>query len=202
MKTKFYKELVLLIVLGATTSLSLAPFNFFIINFFTFTMLFLFLINKSKQHNNVKIFFFYGWLFGFGYFVTNLYWISISLTFDQKFKFLIPITVILIPAFLALFYGLVSYLFIIFKSKKIINSFLIFSLIFGVLEFIRGSILTGFPWNLIAYSFSNVLEVLSITSVIGTYGFNLFCISLFTSPAILLISKTKKDIGVFTFFFF
>ena len=28
-----------------------------------------------------------GWLFGFGYFLTNLYWISISLTFDQNFKF-------------------------------------------------------------------------------------------------------------------
>ena len=35
----------------------------------------------------MKIFFLYGWIFGFGYFVTNLYWISISLTFDQSFKF-------------------------------------------------------------------------------------------------------------------
>ena len=161
------------------TSLSLPPFNYLIINFLTFTLFFLFLIKKSKQDKNKKMSFLYGWLFGFGYFITNLYWISISLTYDQDFKFLIPLTLIIIPAFLGIFYGLISYFFLILKPKKIASSFFIFSLIFGVFEFIRGSILTGFPWNLIAYSFSNHLEILSITSLIGTYGFNLFCISLF-----------------------
>ena len=178
------------------TSLSLPPFNYVIINFITYSSFFIFLFRKSGITQNKKLFFLYGWLFGFGYFFTNLYWISISLTFDQNFKFLIPITIFLIPAFLGIFYGLVSFLFIILKQKKIVTSFLIFSLIFGVLEFIRGSILTGFPWNLIAYSFLNNLEILSITSIIGTYGFNLFCISLFTSPAIFVLRDTKKDLGV------
>ena len=151
------------------TSLSLVPFNYFIINFFTFTSFFVFLIKKSNLHKNTKYFFLYGWLFGFGYFITNLYWISISLTFDETFKFLIPVTLVIIPAFLAIFYGLVSYLFIILKPKKLVSTFLVFTLIFGILDFVRGSILTGFPWNLIAYSFSNHLEILSITSIIGTY---------------------------------
>ena len=124
------------------TSLSLPPFNYLVINFFTFSLFFLFLIKKSNQHKNKKFFFMYGWLFGFGYFVTNLYWISISLTFDQNFSFLIPVTIILIPSFLAIFYGLFSYLFISLKPKKIVNSFLCFSLIFGLVEFVRGLILT------------------------------------------------------------
>ena len=192
--------MIFLIVLGILTSLSLPPFDFFIINFFTFTLFFSFLIKKSKNHKNKKLFFFYGWLFGLGYFTTNLYWISISLTFDENFKFLIPLSLFLIPSFLSIFYGLISYLFIIFKPKKIVSSFLVFSLIFGILEFVRGTILTGFPWNLIAYSFVNQLELLSITSIIGTYGFNLFCISLFTSPAIYILRDTRRDIGVCIFF--
>ena len=53
---------------------------------------------------------------------------------------------------------------------------------------------------MIAYSFSNQLELLSITSLIGTYGFNLFCISLFTSPAIFILSYKNKDIGISIFF--
>jgi apolipoprotein N-acyltransferase len=170
------------------------------INFFTFTSFFVFLFKKSKITQNKKSFFFYGWLFGFGYFFSSLYWISISLTFDQNFKFLIPITIIIIPAFLGIFYGLISLCFVILKPKKIVSSFLTFSLVFGILEFIRGSILTGFPWNLIAYSFSSHLEILSITSIIGTYGFNLFCISLFVSPAVFILSDKKKDIGVFIAF--
>ena len=182
------------------TSLSLSPFNYLIINFLTFTLFFSFLIKKSDQHKNIKLFFFYGWLFGFGYFITNLYWISISLTFDQNFTFLIPFTIILIPAFLGIFYGLISCFFIILKPKKLVSSFLTFSLIFGILEFVRGLILTGFPWNLIAYSFSSYVEILSITTIIGTYGFNLFCISLFTSPAIFILRDSNKDIRILVFF--
>ncbi len=196
MKKKFYIELIFLILLGALTSLSLPPFNYVIINFLTLSLFFIFLIKKLTIYKNKGIFFLYGWLFGFGYFISNLYWISISLTFDQNFKFLIPFTIILVPGFLALFYGLVAYLFVMLKPKKFLSSFFLFSLIFGIVEFIRGLILTGFPWNLIAYSFSNQLEILNITSIIGTYSFNLFCISLFTSPSIFILRDNKKDITV------
>ena len=199
MKQKLFIEIIFLAFLGTLTSLSLTPFNLFIINFFTFPFFYLFLNNKLKQNKNTKLFFLYGWSFGFGYFVTNLYWISISLTFDQSFKFLIPFSLILIPSFLALFYGLVSHFFLVLHRKSIISSFFIFSLIFGVMEFLRGLILTGFPWNLIVYSLSKQLEFLSITSIIGTYGLNLFCISLFTSPAIMFLGKTKKNIAVCIF---
>ena len=196
MNKNLYIEIIFLISLGALSSLSLPPFNYWIINFLTFSLFFIFLI-KKKTHKNKKIFLFYGWLFGFGYFVSNLYWISISLTFDTNFKFLIPFSIIFIPGFLALFYGLISYIFGILKSKNNLNSFFIFSLIFGIIEFLRGFVLSGFPWNLIAYSFSKNIEILNIISVVGTYSFNLFCISLFTSPSLLILRENRKDILVF-----
>ena len=194
MTKKLYIEFLFLIFLGAATSLSLPPFNYLIINFITLSLFFAFLIKKSKKAINKKLYFLYGWLFGFGYFITNLYWISISLSYDQSLKFLIPITFIFIPSCLALFYGFTSLLFFIIKPKKVIACFFLFSLIFGLLEFIRGFILTGFPWNLIAYSFSNHLEILNIISIIGTYGFNLFCISLFISPAVFILRDKRTDI--------
>jgi apolipoprotein N-acyltransferase len=159
------------------------------------------LIKIFEASKNKKLFFLYGWLFGLGYFTSNLYWISISLTFDESFKFLIPLSIALVPAFLALFYGLASFLFLILKPKKNLSSFFLFSLMFGTIEFIRGTILTGFPWNLIAYSFSNYIEILSITSIIGTYSFNLFCISLFTSTSFLILRDNKKEIIVCILFF-
>jgi len=200
LNNRAYIEFIFLIILGVITSLSLPPFNYFIINFATFSLFFLFLIKKTNHHNNKKLFFIYGWLFGFGYFLSNLYWISISLTHDQNFEFLIPFTIFLIPSFLALFYGLITFIFIILKPRKNINSFFAFSLIYASLEFLRGSIFTGFPWNLIAYSFSENIEILNIISVIGTYGFNLFCISLFITPALFILRETKVDVGVCIFF--
>ncbi len=201
MTKKTYIEFIFLIFLGAATSLSLPPFNYLIINFITLGLFFSFLIKQSEKNKNKKLFFYYGWFFGFGYFITNLYWISISLTFDERLKFLIPVTLFFIPAFFAIFYGFISFIFFIFKTKKLIASFFLFSLIFGLAEYIRGTILTGFPWNLIAYSFSNHLEILNITSVIGTYTFNLFCISLFISPAVFILRDTRFDILICIFFF-
>ena len=200
MKKKIYIDSTILILLGYFSSLSLPPFNYIFINFFTFSFFYILLIKISKASKNKKLFFLYGWLFGLGYFTSNLYWISISLTFDESFKFLIPLTVVLVPSFLALFYGLASFLFIILKPKRNLSSFLLFSVVFGLIEFIRGTILTGFPWNLIAYSFSNHIEILHITTIIGTYGFNIFCISLFASPSFFILRDSKKEIIVCIFF--
>jgi apolipoprotein N-acyltransferase len=185
-----------IIFLGAVSSYSLPPYNYFVINFITFSLFFIFIFNKKKVTFNNKYFFQYGWCFGFGYFLFSLYWVVISLTFDQSFKYLIPFAIILLPAFLAIFYGLITYLFSIFFSKNVISSFLIFSVLFGTTEFIRGSILTGFPWNLISFSFSESIYFIQILSIIGTYSFNLICLSLFTVPALFILRNSKAEIIV------
>jgi len=199
---KNFLNYLYIIFLGALSSYSLPPYNYFIINFITFSLFFIFIFNKKKRTLNNKSFFQYGWCFGFGYFLFSLYWIVISLTFDQSFKFLIPVAVILLPAFLAIFYGLMTYLFSILYSKNVASSFFIFSILFGTTEFIRGAVLTGFPWNLISFSFSNSIYFIQILSMIGTYSFNLICISLFTVPALFILRKSRTEIMVCFLFIF
>jgi len=197
---KNFLNFIYIIFLGAVSSYSLPPYNYFIINFITFSLFFIFIFNKKKRTRSNKCFFKYGWCFGFGYFLFSLYWISISLTFDENLKFLIPVAIVLLPAFLAVFYGLITYLFSIFYSKSVISSFLIFSILFGTIEFIRGSILTGFPWNLISFSFSDSVYFIQILSLLGTYSFNLICISLFTVPALFILRNSRVEIIVCSFF--
>ena len=188
-----------MLVLGGLTSLSLPPFNFFLINFFTLSIFFVFLFKKLNISISKKVFFYYGWLFGFSFFLSSLYWITISLTFDESLGFLIPITLILIPSFLSLFYGLITLIFYLFKAKNILSAFFLFSFLFGVIDFIRGTILTGFPWNLIVYSFSENLNFINIISVIGTYSLNLIVISFYITPALYVFRKSKKEIIVSIF---
>ena len=111
-------------LLGIITSFSLPPYNLFFLNFFTFPFFFIFFLNNFKK-NKWKSFII-GWIFGFGYFISNIYWITNSLTFEEIFKILIPLALILIPLFLGLFYGLATYLFSFFKVGRNYVSILIF----------------------------------------------------------------------------
>ncbi len=197
MKKNFIFETLLIIFLGSLTSLSLPPYNFFFLNFFTFSVFFIFLFQRLRK--GIKKSFYYGWLFGFSYFLSSLYWLTISLSFDQSFNFLIPISLIVIPAFLGLFYALCIAIFYLYKPKNILSAFFLFSLLFGLIEFIRGTILTGFPWNLVIYSFSEINNFLSILSIIGTYSLNLIVVSFFTAPALFIFRKSNKEVIVFIF---
>ena len=200
LKKNFLLESFLVLALGSLSSLSLPPLNFFFINFFTLSFFFSFLFKKLIQQKTIKSFFYFGWLFGFSYFLTNLYWITISLSFDVSYSYLIPVSLILLPASLALFYGIITSLFFWFNPKNILSAFFSFSLIFGSIEFIRGIILTGFPWNLFVYSFSENLNFISIISIIGTYSLNLIVISFFTLPALYILRKTNREMLVCIFF--
>ena len=172
--------------LGLVTSYSLPPFSFVFINFITFPILLLFLVSNYQKGRWIS--FNIGWMFGFGYFISNIYWITNALTFEEIFKPLIPISFILIPLFLGIFYGLVTLICSFFNLKKNIYSILIFSFFFSLIEFIRGFIFGGFPWNLIAYSWSDYLEFLQILSFTGTYTLNLLSITIFLIPTIIFFN--------------
>jgi len=179
------------LLLGVITSFSLPPYNFPIINFLTFPLLLLFFI-EIKKKNSLWLSFIIGWFFGIGYFFSNIYWIVYSLTFEDIFKPLIPIALILIPSFLGLFYGIITLAASKLKLGKNFSSILIFSLLFGVVEFIRGFVLGGFPWNLIVYSWTSYLNSLQILSFIGTYSFNLISITIFLLPTVIFFKKNFK----------
>ena len=176
--------------LGLFTSFSLPPYNFLVINFITFPFLLFFLINNCYKSKWIS--FKIGWLFGFGYFVSNLYWITNALTFEEIFKPLIPFALIIIPLFLGIFYGFVTLICSLFNLGKNFSTVLIFATIFSVIEFIRGFILGGFPWNLIVYSWTNYLSSVQILSLIGTYSFNLISITIFLLPYLIFFKKELK----------
>ena len=178
-----------LLFLGFISSFSLPPYNFFFINFFTFPFLFYILVINldRKLLNN----FLAGWFYGFGYFFSNLYWISNSLKFDENFEHLIVLSIFLIPFLLSIFYGLFSYQLKFFKIKLNFISILTFSVTFSIIEYLRGSIFGGFPWNLISFSLVNFLSSLQILSFIGTYSLNLLVITFYTLP-IIIFFKIKR----------
>jgi len=73
---------------------------------------------------------------------------------------------------------------------------LLFSGILAFSDYLRAQILTGFPWNLWAYSTVWLNEIIQVVNLIGLYSYNLILITVFTLPIIFFfrISTTKKII--------
>ena len=186
--------------IGLLTTLSFQPFNITFLNFLILPIFFyltVFINNKSKSTYRTKPYrknlFTFGLLFGFGFYLSGISWITNSLTFDENFKFLIPFALILIPLFLGLFLGLTILFIGPFLSYNF-SSILLFSAAISISDYLRAKLFTGFPWNLWAYSVSWSVEILQIVNLIGLFAFNLIIVTIFTLPAILLykISNTKK----------
>ena len=177
------------LLLGLISSFSLPPYNFFYLNFLSYPALLWILLIYT---NNKLKSFYIGWVFGFSYFISSLYWITNSLTFDNIFKPLIPFALILIPLFLGLFYGLSTLIFSLLNPKKNFLAILILTTSLSIFEYIRSFILGGFPWNLISFSLVNYLELIQLLSITGTYAFNSLIILLFLLPSILFL-KYKKN---------
>jgi len=204
---KFFIIFLAPFLLGALTILGFSPYNFTFINFFSFSiLLFLILIikkrtqSKYRKKHSKRYFFYLGCAFGFGFFLLGNYWISISLTHDEIFRGLIPFALILIPLFLSLFFGLAILIAGPFVERKFFF-ILLYSLIFSVFEFLRGNLLTGFPWNLISYTWSWSIESIQILSIIGTYALSLISITFFCIPFLFLQKKIiKKNVIFFLFF--
>ena len=198
LNNKFFVIFFLPFLLGAITILGFAPYNLTFINFFTFSILLFLLLevkkrtqSKYRKKKSNRYFFYLGCAFGFGFFLFGNYWISISLTHDEMFKGLIPFALILVPLFLSLFFGLSTLLVGPFAEKNI-YFILLFSLVFSMLEYLRGNLFTGFPWNLISYTWSWSPEIIQILSLIGAYSLSLFSITFFCIPFLFFQKKIIK----------
>ena len=190
-------------ILGNLTVFSFQPFNLSYINFLILPILFLLTTYTQKKSKNtyrkkpyLLNLFFIGYLFGVGFFLSGIHWISHSLTFDEIFKFLIPVAIIGLPLFLGLFFGL-AVLIVGPFLKNNFTSILLFSSSFAFMDYLRAKILSGFPWNAWAYTWSWKPEILQSLFFLGFFSFNLLCIIIYCSPLLIIF---KKKLNLFLFF--
>ncbi len=187
-------------IMGLLTVFSFQPFNLTILNFLILPFYFYLVIYIKKKSKSIyrkkpykKNLFIFGTSFGFGFFLGGIHWITYSLTFDESFKILIPLGLILIPLFLSIFFSLITLILGPILNMNL-SSIILFSGGLALSDYLRAKILTGFPWNLWSYSFSWNIEIIQILNKTGLFIFNLFSITIFMLPAIffLKISSVKK----------
>jgi apolipoprotein N-acyltransferase len=126
-----------------------------------------------------------GWWFGFGYFLAGLYWIGMALLVEADlFGWLLPFAVIGIPAGLALFIGAGAALARAIWTRGP-TRILAFAVSLTAVEWLRGYVLTGFPWNSFGQALAAVPAFAQGASLFGLWGLTLITLITLASPATL-----------------
>ena len=131
-----------------------------------------------------------GWCFGFGYFLVGLYWIGYAFLVDAKtFGWLLPVAVAGLPAYLAIFtaLGLAAARLIWVRGPERV---LALAATLTIAEWLRGHVLTGFPWNTFGYALSEPLALAQSVTLVGIWGLTFLAVAIFASPAVLADDKT------------
>lgn len=184
------RRIALAVAAGALGALALPPFGVFGTLFISFTLL-VWLMDGLASHPEsgwlarLRSAFFLGWLFGFGYFVAGLWWLGNALLVEaDQFAWALPLAVFGLPAFLALFYGLATSLASLLWSDGF-GRLAALALGFGLTEWLRSFLMTGFPWNAIGYGAMPFPLMMQSAAVIGLFGVTTLSILVFSTPALL-----------------
>ena len=190
-----WKRAAIALVAGAVSALAMAPFNAWPVLFLTFPVM-VWLIDGAGagRMRGLPAAAVAGWWFGLGYFVPGLYWIGYAFLVDAPtFAWLMPFAILGLPACLALFTALG------FALARLIwtgDASRVLALAAGLTvgEWLRGHLLTGFPWNAFGYALTGPLVLAQTASLIGLWGLTFLSVAIFASPAVLIDagSRTRR----------
>ena len=133
-----------------------------------------------------------GWMFGIGFFAISLHWIQESFAFGPvALRSLGWGAVLGLGLALGLFNGMFALSAHWLRPKDILRPLMLAALWISM-EWLRSSVLSGFPWNLAAYVWSNVLPMLQATAYVGVYGLGFLTILSCATFAQLFIAASYR----------
>jgi len=165
---------------GAIGALAMAPFDVMVAMLVTMGTA-VALLDRSPNAKSAAL---SGWWLGFGYFVAGLWWLGVAFFVEPEFIWAVPFGILGLPAVLASFFGAAFWVaFRIWQPGPARIGILAMAL--GGSEWLRGTVLTGFPWNSIGMAFGDHLVLAQAASVIGMHGLTFLAIGLFAAPVLM-----------------
>lgn len=132
----------------------------------------------GERAPNLKAAFWRGWLVGLAYFGLSCWWVAEAFFVDAAtFGWMAPFGVFFLAGGLALFWGLILLAWRALKPKGPFR-FLVFAGVFTAVEWVRGHIFTGFPWNLPGVSWEAGSAMSQGAHLFGAYGMTWLTVAL------------------------
>lgn len=176
-------------VLGVLYVGGFAPFHVWALTLLALTGLVWLLDGAAKKPPSIKKAAWIGWWFGFGQFLAGTYWVgSAFVERGAAYVWMMPFGVAFMAAGLALFWMAGTALAMRFWSRRVRRVWVLALCLFLV-EWLRGHILTGFPWNTPGLIWQPGGAISQSASFLGAWGLGLVTLMAFTGPAALTWSQ-------------
>ncbi len=185
------RSFIQLFLAGALSTLAMAPAHFWLILLVSLPVLLWSLEPHAHATLRQRIFagLYRGWAFGFGYHLAGLYWIGGSfLVQAERFALLMPFAIALLTAALGLFMAgaMAAYLAVRPRLAGPLCRLVAFALLIAVSEWLRGHILTGFPWNVFGYALTMPLALMQTSGLVGIYVLSGLTVLILSAPLVLI----------------
>lgn len=175
---------------GLVATFALAPYDLPFVGFLSFPVL-VWLLDGAAADPGRGVLrrlapaFRIGWCFGFGYFLGGLWWLGSAILVDAgEFWWALPFAVVGLPAVLAIYHGLAAALARALWSEGAVR-ILALAFAFAAVEYARGILFTGFPWNQIGMMAAPTPLMMQSLAVVGLHGLTLASVVVFSTPALL-----------------
>ncbi|PWB39183.1 MAG: apolipoprotein N-acyltransferase [Rhodocyclales bacterium] len=153
-------------LLGAASVLGFAPFLLFPI-----PIIALALLVRLWQGATPRMAALQGYVFGAGLFLAGVSWVYVSMhVFGGMPLLLAGLAAVLFCCVLALFPALAGYVFARLRRDRILADALLAAAAWTLAEWLRGWVLTGFPWLAFGYAQTPPSPLAGYAPLLGTYG--------------------------------
>ncbi|MDP3404748.1 MAG: apolipoprotein N-acyltransferase [Brevundimonas sp.] len=123
----------------------------------------------AERSGSVRGAFWMGWLAGFGYFGVGCWWVAEAFLVNPAQAWMGPFAASLLPAGIGLFWGMAAAVYRRIAPPGL-GRVVVFAALFALFEWLRGHVLTGFPWNPAGASWAAGSAGSQFAAVSGVYG--------------------------------
>lgn len=180
-------RIVLALLVGAGTALAHPPFGV-LIGLLGYPLLMI----LSERSDTARGAFWMGWLAGFAYFFIGCWWVAEAFFVNPEQAWMAPFAASLLPAGLGLFWGAATALYRRFAPIGAVRV-LLFAALFCAFEWLRGHVLTGFPWNPAGATWRAGGGMSQFASVVGVYGLSLVTVAATAAFAPLVGPGVRRE---------